>query len=142
MGPVEPPKQKGRLPQYDRNQLLELQQKFDELEALGVFRRPEDIDITVEYFNQSFLVKKPSGGYRLVTVFTDVGRYGKPQPSLKPDVNSTLHHFAQWKHVIATDLTSTFYQIPLTQFHEIIWCCYTIQGSACVCAVCYGHARL
>ena len=35
MGPLEPPSGKAR------NQLLELQQKFDELEALGVFRRSQ-----------------------------------------------------------------------------------------------------
>ena len=39
------PQQKGRLPQYAHYQLLELQQKFDELEALSVFKRPEDINI-------------------------------------------------------------------------------------------------
>ena len=53
MGPVEPPQRKGRLPQYACNQLLELQHKFDELEALGVFRRPEDINIAAEYLNPS-----------------------------------------------------------------------------------------
>ena len=115
MGPVEPPPKKGRLPQYARHQLLELQQKFDELEALGVFKRPEDINIPVEYLNPSFLVRKPSGGYRLVTSFADVGRYSKPQPSLMPDVDSTLRLIAQWKHIIATDLTSAFYQIPLSR---------------------------
>ena len=115
MGPVEPPQRKGRLPQYARHQLVELQQKFDELEALGVFSRPEDINVTVEYLNPSFLVKKPNGGSRLVTAFADVGRYSKPQPSLMPDVDSTLRHIAQWKHIIASDLTSAFYQIPLSR---------------------------
>lgn len=60
-------------------------------------------------------MKKQSGGYRLVTAFADVGRYSKPQPSVMPDVDSTLRHIAQWKHLIATDLTSAFYQIPLSQ---------------------------
>ena len=115
MGPVEPPQRKGRLPLYGRDRLEELQQKFDELESLGVFKRPEDVGITVEYLNPSFLVKKPNGGHRLVTAFTDVGRYSKPQPSLMPDVDSTLRQIAQWKHIIATDLTSAFYQIPLAQ---------------------------
>ena len=115
MGPVEPPQRKGRLPQYARNQLLELQHKFDELEALGVVRRPEDINIAVEYLNPSFLIKKAKGGYRLVTAFADVGRYSKPQPSLMPDVDSTLRLIAQWKHIAATDLTSAFYQIPLSR---------------------------
>ncbi|KAK3716560.1 hypothetical protein QZH41_006392 [Actinostola sp. cb2023] len=115
MGPVEPPQRKGRLPQYSRGKLVELQQKFDELEDLGVFKRPEDVGISVEYLNPSFLVKKPNGGSRLVTAFADVGRYSKPQPSLMPDVDSTLRHIAQWKHIVATDLTSAFYQIPLAR---------------------------
>ena len=94
---------------------MELQEKFDQLEELGVFKRLEDIGISIEYLNPSFLVKKPSGGHRLVTAFADVGRYSKPQPSVMPDVDSTLRHIAQWKHLIATDLTSAFYQIPLSQ---------------------------
>ena len=40
--------------------LIELQQKFDELEAQGVFRRPEDVNVTAEYLNPSFLDKKPN----------------------------------------------------------------------------------
>ena len=76
------PQRKGLLPQYACNQLLELQHKFVELEAVGVFRRWEDVNITVQYLNPSFLVKKPSGGKCPVTAFADVGRYRKPQPSL------------------------------------------------------------
>ena len=115
MGPVQPPQRKGRVPQYARDKLLELQQKFDELEEQGVFTRPESIGVTAEYLNPSFLVKKPSGGYRLVTAFADVGRYSKPQPSLMPDVDSTLRQIAQWNYLITTDLTSAFYQIPLSK---------------------------
>ncbi|XP_066029493.1 uncharacterized protein [Pocillopora verrucosa] len=115
MGPVGPPQRKGRLPQYARDKLIELQEKFDDLEILGVFRRPEDVGITIEYLNPSFLVKKPNGGSRLVTAFSDVGRYSKPQPSLLPDVDSTLRLIAQWSHIIVTDLTSAFYQIPLAK---------------------------
>ena len=37
MGPVQPPQRKGRLPQYSRNKLTELQEHFDRLEVLGVF---------------------------------------------------------------------------------------------------------
>ena len=32
-----------------------------------------------------------------------------------PDIDSTLRLIAQWKHIIATDLTSAFYQIPLSR---------------------------
>ena len=102
------------LPQCACHQLLELQQKFEKLEALGVFKRPKDINIPVEYLNPSFLIKKPSGGYCLVTAFADVGRYSKPQSSLMPDVDSMLHLIALWKHIIATDSTSTFCQIRLS----------------------------
>ena len=103
MGPVPPPQRKGRLPQYAQDKLRELQLKFD--------ARPEDVGITVEYLNPSFLIKKQSGGFRLVTAFADVGRYSKPQPSLMPDVDSTLRNIAQWKYLIATDLIAT---LPLT----------------------------
>ena len=90
MGPVEPPQRKDRLPQYPRNKLVDLQNKFDELEKLGVFKRPEDINVAVKYLKPSFLVKKSNGGYHLVAAFANVGRYSKPQPSLIPDVDSTL----------------------------------------------------
>jgi hypothetical protein len=115
MGPVQPPQRKGRVPQYSRNKLVELQQKFDDLEALGVFVRPEDVGIPVEYLNPSFLVKKSSGGFRLVTAFADVGRYSKPQPSLMPDVDSILRQIASWKYIITSDLTLAFHQIPLSR---------------------------
>ena len=115
MGPVQPPQRKGRVPQYSRQQLTELQNKFDELEDIGVFKRPEDIGVCVEYVNPSFLVKKSNGGFRLVTAFSDVGRYSKPQPSLMPDVESTLRQIAQWKYLIVTDLTKAFHQIPLAK---------------------------
>ncbi|KAJ8396457.1 hypothetical protein AAFF_G00017630 [Aldrovandia affinis] len=115
MGPVQPPQRKGRVPQYSRGQLQELQAQFDMLEGMSVFKKPEDVDVSVEYVNPSFLIKKPGGGFRLVTAFSDVGRYSKPQPSLMPDVDSTLRLIAQWKYIIATDLTKAFYQIPLSR---------------------------
>ncbi|KAJ8388922.1 hypothetical protein AAFF_G00126780 [Aldrovandia affinis] len=115
MGPVQPPQHKGRVPQYSGGQLQELQAQFDMLEGMSVFKKPEDVDISVEYVNPSFLIKKPGGGFRLVTAFADVGRYSKPQPSLMPDVDSTLRLIAQWKYIIATDLTKAFYQIPLSR---------------------------
>lgn len=115
MGPVQPPQRKGRVPQYSKDQLCDLQEMFNELENIGVFKRPEDLGISVEYINPSFLVKKPSGGFRLVTAFADVGRYRKPQPSLMPDVDSTLRQIAQWQYIIISDLTKSFYQIPLSR---------------------------
>ena len=71
IGPVQPPQRKGRIPQYVCNQLVELHTMFDELEQAKVFCCPEDLGITIEYLNPFFLVKKPSGGHRLVTAFAD-----------------------------------------------------------------------
>ena len=31
------------------------------------------------------------------------------------DIDSTLFQIAQWRHIITTDLTSAFYQIPLAR---------------------------
>ena len=42
MDPVEPTQRKHRVPQYARNKLVDLQNKFDTLEKLGVFKRPEE----------------------------------------------------------------------------------------------------
>ena len=69
---------KGRLPQHNHNRLVELQDKFDELEQKGVFVQRESVGVSVEYVNPSFLVNKTNGGTRLVTAFADVGRYSKP----------------------------------------------------------------
>ena len=113
MGPSLPPQRKGRLPQYNRSALDELQSKFDELEAAGVVAKPEQVNVRVEYLNPSFLVRKPSGGSRLVTSFGEVAQYSKPQPSLMPNVDSVLRQISKWRYIIITDLVKAFYQIPL-----------------------------
>lgn len=115
MGPTLPPQRKGRVPMYSHNKLTELQAKFSELEALGVFQRPEEAGVVAEYVNPSFLINKPSGGHRLVTAFADVGRYCKPQPSLMSDIDGTLRTIAGWKYIITSDLSKAFYQIPLAK---------------------------
>ncbi len=115
MGPVQPPQRKGKVPQYSRDKLVELQQKMRDLEDMGILVKPEDVNVSVEYLNPSFLVRKPNGGTRLVTAFGEVGQYSKPQPSLMPNVESTLQNIGQWNYIIATDLTSAFYQIPLSR---------------------------
>ncbi len=113
MGPTLPPQRKARLPHYNHDMLQVLQQKFDELESVGVFAKPEDVRIPVEYLNLSFLVKKPNGDHRLVTSFGEVAQYSKPQPSLMPNVDAVLRDIARWKYIIVTDLLQAFYQIPL-----------------------------
>ena len=108
-----PPQRKGRCPQYCRDKLVDLQNVIDDLEIVGVFRRPEDVNVNVEYVNPSFLIKKKNG-YRLVTSFGEVAKHSKPSPSLMPDVDSTLRQIGQWKYIIKTDLTKSYFQIPLS----------------------------
>ena len=138
MGPAEPPQRKGRLAQYTHDKLLELQEKFYHREQLGVFQRPEDVGITVEYPNPSFVVKKPNGGSRLVTAFSDVGRYSKPQPSLLLDGDSTLRRIAQWSHIVTV--------LPLcSKVHESsfgpLWGCPTRKLlSKRLCVSSFAHS--
>ena len=108
-----PPQRKGRIPFYNRDKLVELQHQFDEFERMGVFGKPEDHGINVEYVNPSFLVKKPDGGHRLVTSFGEVAKHCKPAPSLMADVDSTLRQIGQWRYIIKADLAKAYFQIPL-----------------------------
>ena len=45
IGSTPPPQRKGRLPQYNSNTLEELQATFDELEAAGVFAKPDQVNV-------------------------------------------------------------------------------------------------
>jgi len=83
----------GRLPQYKKYNLDELQVKFDELEAAGVVAQLGHVNIHTEHLNPSFLIRKPSGGRRLVTSFGEVAQYSKPQPSLMPSIAMTVHYY-------------------------------------------------
>ena len=72
-----------------------------------MFAKPEDVNVHFEYLNLSFLIQKPNGGTRLVTSFAEVGQYSKPQPSLMPDVDSTLRAIAKWRFIILSDLSQS-----------------------------------
>ena len=115
VGDSLPPQRKGRVPQYSRNMLSELQEQFDSLESIGVFAKPEDVGVYAEYVNPSLLVNKPDGGHRLVTSFGEVAMHNKPTPTLTPSVDSTLRNMGGWKYIIKTDLRKAYFQIPLHQ---------------------------
>ena len=121
IGDTKPPAKKLHAPNYCKNDLEKLQDKFDELENEGVFVRPEDVGITIEHVSPSFLVRKPSGGNRLVTAFTLIGNYCKTLPTSMPTVDDTLRTIASWKYMIKTDLRDSFYQIPLEK-SSMKWC--------------------
>ena len=116
MGPAKPPQRKARLPHYDHKKMVVLQEKFDELESMGVLGKPEEEGVVVENLSMSFLVPKSGvDDFRLVTAFTEIGEYSKPQPSVMPDVEATLRTIGRWKYVIKTDLKQAYFQIPLSK---------------------------
>ncbi len=118
---VMPPTRKLRVPNYCKNSMEKLQEKFDELEAQGVFARPEDVGVVVEHVSPSFLVAKPSGGHRLVTNFASLLDYCKTLPTIMPTVESVLRTLSSWKYIVVTDLRDAFYQIPMDK-SSMKWC--------------------
>ena len=121
IGSAKPPTRKLRVPNYAKNDLDALQDKFDELESQGVFARPEDVGITIEHVSPSFLVRKSSGGYRLVTNFTSLIDYCKTLPTIMPTVESVLQTIAAWAYIVVTDLRDAFYQIVMDR-GSMKWC--------------------
>lgn len=114
MGPAMPPQRKGRMPLYNRKLQEEYQAVCESLEGT-VLVKPEDAGVCVEYLNPSFLVRKPSGKKRLVTAFGEVGKYAKPQPALMSDTNQVLRAIGNWKYIGKADLTSAYWQMPLSR---------------------------
>ena len=114
MGPIPPPQHKGKVPFYGRNNLIALQDKFDELVKKGVLKRPQDIGVTVENLNTSFLVKKKdTEEMRFVTDFASIKDYCRPTPTLMPDCDSTLREISSWNYIISTDFTTAYYALQL-----------------------------
>ena len=118
---ANPPTRKLRVPNYCKNSMDTLQEKFDELEGEGVFARPEDVGVVVEHVSPSFLVAKSSGGHRLVTNFASLLDYCKTLPTIMPTVESVLLTISAWKYIIVTDLKDAFYQIPMDK-GSMKWC--------------------
>ena len=115
MGQNLPPQRKGRLPFYGRGDLVELQNKFDDLESKGIISRPQDIGVVVENTNPSFLVKKrpPSTEKRLVTDFSSIADYCRPTPTVMPDIETTLRNIGSYKFILVTDMSDAYFQILL-----------------------------
>ena len=120
-GSTAPPAKKLHAPTYSNQNLQLLQEKFDMLEAEGVLGRPEDHGVTVEHVSASFLVRKNSGGFRLVTAFTALSSYTKTLPTLMPTVDDMMRTISEWKYIITADLKDAFYQIPLAK-ESMKWC--------------------
>ena len=115
IGPNPPPQRKGRVPFYGDDGLKELQDYFDDLQARGILSKPEDIGITVENINPSFLVNKPhpSTQKRLVTDFKSIKDYCRPTPSLLPNVETIIRRISAYKYLLKTDMTHSYWQIEM-----------------------------
>ena len=72
-----------------------------------------------------------------MTALADVGRYSKPQPSLMPDLDSTLRNIAQWNIYYCILPNST-----LKIFFEILWSQYSLSRSKDLHPLCHANARL
>ena len=114
LGQHLPPPRKGRLPSYNSTNLMILQEKFDELEHLGIIARPEDLGMTVLHSSPSFLVKKKKGGHHLVTRFVELNKYIGPLPIKMPTTDEVLRSLSKWKYIIISDLKSAFFQIKVS----------------------------
>ena len=112
MGPSLPPHRKGRMPLYNRKLKEEYQKICDELEGT-VLLKPEEVGVVCEYLNPSFLITKKSGKKRLVTAFTEVAQYTKPQPALMSNIDDALRLIASWNYIILSDATSAYWQMKL-----------------------------
>ena len=115
IGPNLPPQRKGRVPFYGDDGLQELQDYFDDLHDRGILSKPEEVGITVENINPSFLVNKPapSTQKRLVTDFKSIKDYCRPTPSLLPNVETVIRRISSYKYLIKTDMTHAYWQIPM-----------------------------
>ena len=113
IGPNLPPQRRGRIPNYSRGDKDLLQEKFDYLQKEGVFARAEDIGQPVEYVHPSFLIRKPSGGHRLVTSFGEVAEYARPQPTVNNNVEHVIQQIGQYDEIIIADISDAYYNIPL-----------------------------
>ena len=121
IGTVHPPTKKLHVSNYSNSNLQLQQSKFDELEHQGAFARAEDVNVVVEHISPSFLVRKQSGGYRLVTAFTTIGQYSKILPTIMPSVEDTLRTIASWRYIIVSDLRDSCCQIPFAK-ESMKWC--------------------
>ncbi len=113
LGSVVPPSSKPKLPVYKQSNLQQLQEEADKLEALGVLAKPEDVGVDVLFASSSFLVKKPDGTFRFVTAFNELEQYTRILPTSTTTCDDVLRRLSTWSFIIKTDLTKSFFQIPV-----------------------------
>ena len=53
--------------------------------------------------------------YRFVTSFTELGQYIRTLPVATTSSDKIIRELAKWKYAIKTDLTQSFFQIPISK---------------------------
>ncbi|KAK2566485.1 hypothetical protein P5673_010009 [Acropora cervicornis] len=110
MGPAEPPQREGRLPSMPATNYWNSNRSLTSSKHWASLHAPKTSTSQSSTYTRPFSSRNPTpADTALFTAFAE------PQPTLMPDVDATLHLIAQWKHIITTDLTSAFYQIPLSR---------------------------
>ena len=77
--------------------------------------KPEEVGVEVEYVPPSFLVKKPDRNHRLVTVFNNLSESTRILPTASTSCSEVLRKNSSWKYFIKSDLTKSFFQIPMAK---------------------------
>ena len=114
-GAVKPPSTKPKLPYYHRGNMQKLQESADNLENLGVLAKPEDLGVVVKFASPSFLVEKAEKESRFVTSFVELSQYTNIPPTTSSTCDEVLRTLSSFKFIIKTDLTKSFFQIPLSK---------------------------
>ena len=115
MGPMPPPPNKPQMPLYNQSNMRLCQDMADEIESIGVLRKPEELGVKVRYASPSFVVKNPDGSYRFVTAFNQLSQYVRYPPSVSITCDEDLRTLAPWKFIVKTDMKKAYYQIPMAK---------------------------
>ena len=116
LGNNKPIPKKAKVPSYNSEKNVILQEKFDELVEQGTLKRAEEVGVKVVHTSPSFLVKNPGdGSYRLVTSFTELNKYIHTLPTKMSTSKDVFSAISNWKYMIKTDLKSAYYQMKIAE---------------------------
>ena len=113
LGNNNPIPKKAKVPSYNTDKNVLLQEKFDELIDNGVLKKPEEVGVDVVHTSPSFLVKNPDGSHRMVTSFTELNKYIHTLPTKLSTSKEVFSAISRWKYIIKTDLKSAYYQMKI-----------------------------
>ena len=126
----------GRVPIYsNKKDKILLQEKIDWLYGQNVVDKAYKYG-PVRYTSPVMLVRKASAknkpsdqlthkNFRFVNLHNKLNDYIEPQPSKSINMDEAIYEVGQWKYILETDLTDSFYQrwvaenkIPFMGFHS------------------------